>query len=144
MSLGRASRFSSADGIRRQRGSVVAEVALVLPVMMLVFLGLIDLGRGLAVKAELGHAARAATRYASVRSTTSSDPATYAKSAAFVRDSLHGLDSEAVEVTSAWVPANTRGARVQVSVRYTFDPIMPFLPVQSIELASSSESIISN
>ena len=129
---------------RRQKGSVVAEVALVLPVMMFAMMGLLDIGRGIAAKAALGNAARLATRYASVRSNTSGSPATTESIETYLIDHADGLDPDLIEVTTNWNPANNRGSTVQVSVSYDFAPIMPFIPIESIELASSSESIISN
>ena len=131
-------------GRDREKGSVIAEVGLTLPVLLFMMLGLVDLGRGIAAKAAIGSAARAATRYASVRSTRSSDPATVSKIATYLRDRIEGLDPEQVQVSAEWSPSNTRGAKVQVNVSYNFAPIMPFIPVSSVQLTSSSESIISN
>ena len=128
----------------RQKGNVVAEVGLALPVLLFMMLGLVDIGRGLACKAALGSAARAGSRYASVRSTTSTDPANISKIATYVRDRIEGMDPAAVTVSAAWSPNNTRGARVQVNVTYNFEPIIPFIPITSVALSSSSESIISN
>ena len=130
-------------GREKQKGGVVAEVGLALPVLLFMMLGLVDLGRGLAAKAALGGAVRAAARYASVRSTTSGDVATTSKIETYLRNHVEGLDREQIEVSAAWVPTNTRGSRVQVSVSYLFVPIMPFVPA-SIQLTSSSQSIISN
>ena len=130
-------------GARGQKGNVTAEIALTLPIVLFVILGLVDLGRGVAARAALGYAARAGTRYASVRSSTSQDPATLAKIAQHVRDRVEGLDPEQVQVAAVWTPANTRGARVQVNVVYSYAPIIPFLP-DSIQLQSSSEVLISN
>ena len=129
---------------RKQRGSVVAEVALALPVMLFAMLGLVDIGRGVAAKAALGHAARQATRYASVRSSTSTSPATTSSIESYLVGHVEGLDPELLLVSTSWSPANTRGSKVSVSVSYNFEPIMPFIPIESVELESSSESIISN
>jgi Flp pilus assembly protein TadG len=129
---------------RDEKGNTTAELALTLPILMFAMLGLVDFGRGLAAKAAIGSAVRAAARYASVRSTTSTDPASQTKIETYLRDQIAGLNPEGVTVTTAWSPANTRGSRVQIHVAYTFVPIMPFIPVSSIELTSSSESIISN
>ena len=127
-----------------ERGNVAAEVALALPVLLFVLLGIVDIGRGVAAKAALGSAARAATRYASVRSVTSGDPATTDKIRSYLRGNVSGIDPEQVGVTAVWDPTNTRGSKVQVNVSYNFVPAMPFIPIQSIALSSSSESIISN
>jgi Flp pilus assembly protein TadG len=129
---------------RREKGSVVAEVGLALPVMLFAMLGMVDIGRGVAAKAELGHAARLATRYASVRSATSGSPATNSSIESYLIGHVEGLDPDLIVVNTTWNPANSRGSKVQVSVTYDFAPIMPFIPIESIELASSSESIISN
>ena len=131
-------------GRDKQKGGVSAEVGLALPLLLFMMLGLVDLGRGLAAKAALGGAVRAAARYASVRSTTSGDAATATKIENYLRAHVDGLDTDQIQVTAAWVPTNTRGSRVQVSVSYPFTPIMPFIPVDSIQLTSSSQSIISN
>lgn len=129
---------------RRNRGSVVAEVAMALPVMMFAMLGLVDIGRGIAAKAALGHAARLATRYASVRSSTSGSPATATTVQDFLREHIEGLDPESVTVATTWEPTNNRGSTVQVAVSYDFELAMPFIPVDTISLSSRSESIISN
>jgi len=132
------------DWRRGERGSVAAEVAMALPILMFVLLGVIDLGRGVAAKAALGSAARAAARYASVRSMTSGDPATLEKIRGYLRGNVSGIDPDQVTVTTIWSPTNTRGSKVQVSVSYNFLPVVPFIPVESLSLRSSSESIISN
>jgi Flp pilus assembly protein TadG len=131
-------------GREKQKGGVVAEVGLALPLLLFMMLGLVDVGRGLAAKAALGGAVRAATRYASVRSSTSGDAATVTKIQNYLRAHVEGLDTNQIEVTAAWTPTNTRGSRVLVNVSYPFTPIMPFIPVSSIQLTSSSQSIISN
>ena len=129
---------------RSQRGSAAAEIAIALPVLLFALMGVIDLGRGVAAKAELGSAARATTRYASVRSVTSGDAATADKIRNFLRGNVTGIDPSQVQVTTTWAPTNTRGSKVLVTVSYVFVPVVPFIPVHSIGLTSSSESIISN
>jgi len=130
---------------RSERGNVAAEVALALPVLLFALLGIVDMGRGVAAKAALGSAARAATRYAAVRSVTSGDPATADKIRAYLRGNVSGgIDPDLIQINAVWEPTNTRGSMVQVSVNYDFVPVMPFIPIHSIALSSSSESIISN
>lgn len=51
-----------ASGSRHQRGVAVVEAAIVLPVLLLVVMGIIDLGRALATKQEVTHATREAVR----------------------------------------------------------------------------------
>jgi Flp pilus assembly protein TadG len=47
---------------RRERGVAAVEAALVLPVLLLLIMGIIDLGRALATKQEVTHATREAVR----------------------------------------------------------------------------------
>lgn len=47
---------------RRERGVAAVEFAMVLPVLLLLVMGIIDLGRALATKQEVTHAAREAVR----------------------------------------------------------------------------------
>lgn len=130
--------------VSRQQGSVIVEMSIGIPVLIILAIGMIDLGRGIAARAALGHAARAAVRYASVRSTTSDDPVTTSKVQTYVRNHVEGLDPSMITVTPSWSPNNTRGATVHVALSYPFEPIVPFIPVDSIWLTTSSEAIISN
>jgi hypothetical protein len=49
-------------GSRREHGVAAVEAALVLPVLLLLIMGIIDLGRALATKQEVTHATREAVR----------------------------------------------------------------------------------
>ena len=49
-------------GRLRQQGAAAVELALVLPVLLLLVMGIIDLGRAFATKQEVTHAAREAVR----------------------------------------------------------------------------------
>ena len=51
-----------AVGSRRERGVAAVEAAIVLPVLLLLIMGIIDLGRALATKQEVTHATREAVR----------------------------------------------------------------------------------
>jgi len=51
-----------ATASRRDRGAAAVELALILPVLLLLVMGIIDLGRALATKQEVTHATREAVR----------------------------------------------------------------------------------
>ncbi len=53
---------NSAAAPRGDRGTAAVEAALVLPVLLLLIMGIIDLGRAFATKQEVTHAAREAVR----------------------------------------------------------------------------------
>jgi Flp pilus assembly protein TadG len=127
---------------RRQRGSTVAEMAILMPVLMLLTIGAIELGRGVWTKHVLGHVAREAARYASVRSVTSDDPATVAKVEARAKAAAVGLDTSLLTVATTWSPSNQQGGTVRVHVTYAFSPVTPLLPFDSIQLTSNSQRVI--
>jgi len=54
--------FNRAAGSRRDRGVAALETALILPVLLLLVMGIIDLGRAFATKQEVTHATREAVR----------------------------------------------------------------------------------
>ena len=66
----------SGDSKKRERGSSSAELAILLPLLLLTTVGIVDFGRIVSARNMLSNAARDATRYASVRSIDSEDPAT--------------------------------------------------------------------
>jgi len=128
---------------RGQRGAAAAEFALVLPLFLLLVVGAIDFGRAFWAKNTLANVAREATRYAAVRSIKSKDPATPEKIEGKVYGVTAPLNPDEVHVSTTWIPSNSPGATVQVDVSYTFQPILPLLFIESIELTSHSSMIIS-
>jgi Flp pilus assembly protein TadG len=128
--------------LHRQEGATIAELAIVMPLFLLLTLGAFELGRGVWVKHSLTHLAREAARYASVRSADSDDPVTTAMIESRVKSEAIGIDTDALSINASWEPANVRGGTVEVDVSYDFAPATPLLPFSSIALASSSRRII--
>ena len=137
------------DALRRffsdhdeQHGQSLIEFALLLPLMLLIITGLIDVGRAVWQENTLAYAAREGTRYLIVRGATAppgqqsnplnpSDPVTNTAKQ-FVRDAAIGVANVTVTVTWPGVPAtecgtikNQRGCQVQV------DAVAPFVPLPS-------------
>lgn len=143
-----------------QRGSGLVEQALVLTILLTVMFGIIDFGRALYTYHFVSEAAREATRWASVRSTTTllpSGPATNGSGGnvqTFVANvSGMGLDSTKITANTNWIappraipactpPANRPGCVVQVKVDYAFQFIVPFLPSAAFTMSSTSEMVI--
>ena len=61
------------SGVRRDRGAVAVEFALVIPVLLLILFGVMDFGRAMFVKNALTNAAAQAARVASVHSAVTSN-----------------------------------------------------------------------
>jgi Flp pilus assembly protein TadG len=120
------------------------EVAIILPLLLLLTVGAFEIGRGVWTKHVLTNAAREAARYAAVRSVTSDDPATADKVKTRAKDAAVGLDTGALVVQTSWQNANVAGNTVRVSVTYSFHPATPLVPVKTIEMTSSSQRVIVN
>jgi Flp pilus assembly protein TadG len=129
---------------RSERGGAVFEFAMLLPLIAILFLGIIDFSRAMLAYNALTHASEAAARFASVRSKTSTTPATTASIKARVLQAGTGLESGKVDVTATWTPSNMRGGVVLVAVEYPFEPMTPFLPWNTITLTGSASARISN
>jgi len=62
--------------MRFARGQTLVEMALLMPIFLMVLLGIIVLGTGVFYQQQLANAAREAARFASVHSATSDCPTT--------------------------------------------------------------------
>jgi len=128
---------------RQERGTTAVELSLLMPVLAVLIIGTIDLGRGVWIRNSLHHVAGEAVRRAAVASSTSETPHTESTIAAWVKEELPHLDEESFTIVTSWTPNSRPGSEVSVSLVYNFDPITPFLPFDSITLSSAARSVIS-
>lgn len=100
----------------RQRGSNIVELALTLPVLLWILIGILDMGRAVFAQNMISNAAREGARYGSV------DPSDTAGITQRVNDTALGLDPAnlAVGVDATLVT-------VTVTVTYTFTPVTPMI-----------------
>jgi Flp pilus assembly protein TadG len=118
------------------------ELALALPVFLVLTVGVLDLGRAVYVRNALGNAARDAARFASV------DPANAAcvKAVAGYRDSLAALS--AADVTYAAPAAPAVNQAVSVRVQTTYRPLTPLVAElvgqESLRLSASTTVRVRN
>jgi len=129
---------------RSERGGAVFEFAMLLPLISILFLGIIDFSRAMLAYNALTHASEAAARFASVRSRTSMSPATQGSIRDRVLQAGTGLEADKVVVFATWTPGNIRGAVVEVQINYPYEPITPFLPWNTITLTGSASARVSN
>lgn len=125
-----------------EQGQALVEFALVLPVLLLVIFGLIDLSRAVFQENTLAYAAREGTRYAIVHGSASTDPSSSTNTAdiaAVVRAAAVGVPNITVTVNYPDVvgtlPCNDRGCRVSV------DATAPFVPMPSQYLLNGAFQI---
>ena len=126
----------------RNRGGTLVESALVLSVFLLFTFGIMDFGRLLYAYNFCSFAARDATRYASVRGSTSSSPATASTVQTFVTGLATGLTAASLTVTTSWSPDNTPGSTVTVTVKYAYTPMVAMYLPSALSVASQSKATI--
>ena len=126
-------------------GQAVVEFALVLPVLVLVLLGLFDLGRGVLMFTELSNASRVGARVAIVNQSNShdclADEQTFKCAAAEITVAI-GLDASAIrdldiEGADCSIPSD---CTAEVTVEHRFEPITPLIGdiVGNINLSAST------
>lgn len=111
---------STVDFFRKQHGTTAVEFAFVAPVLFILTIGTIDVGRMVWSASMLHHVAREATRFASIRGADSASPASANDVQSFVNDQLIGVLPNEVTVTTNWTPNNNTGGTVQVQLDYQY------------------------
>jgi len=117
--------------VRDERGQALTEMALVLPVLVILVLAIAQLGMTLNRYLTLTDAVRAGMRQATV-SRTADDPV--GATAHAVRAAASDLDGVEVQVSSTW----QAGAPVTVTARYPYSLDILGLVVRSGKLTSST------
>lgn len=104
----------------RQRGAVLVEMALVAPILILLVMGIIDLGRVLFTKIPIQQAAQEGSIYAG------HFPDDYA---AIQTQVIENTDSVSLAASNVAVscPTGANGTDIQVTVTYTVDLIAPLI-----------------
>jgi hypothetical protein len=120
---------------RERRGQALVETALVLPILVLLLVGLFDVGRAIWLSNTLATAVREGTRYGVVHGALSGSPTGPGSSSytppdtdtvitAHVRSYATGVPSN-LTVQSTWPDGNAnRGSRIVVSASFPFTPIL--------------------
>lgn len=129
--------------LRDVRGVAAIEFALVAPVLILLTVGTVDVGRLVWSASMLDHMARETTRYASVRGADSLKPATESELEAYVTNRLIGVDPNDVNVSVTWDPNNGSGSTVQVQLGYEFNFLVgQMVGLEPIQLRGESSMVV--
>lgn len=111
----------------RDEGQTLVELALALPVILLLLVGVLDFGRAYQNYTALGNAVREGARDAVVHGASSATPwgpgANDANVTNAVRARAVGLVAGNITVTSSWPSGNSQGNEVVVGATYTFRPV---------------------
>ncbi len=125
-----------------RRGGALAEMAIVLPIMLLFVVGVFEFGRVLYASHTIDHAAREAVRYAIVHGSMSDDIATDKDIEAVVEAKADTLDLDKIEVNTTFEPNNAPGSVVTVVVTYDFEPLTQLVDIGPVTLARQAGMII--
>jgi Flp pilus assembly protein TadG len=158
----------SAKTRNQSRGQALVEFALVAPVFFLILFAVIEGGRFILYYETLNNATREGARYAIVNGanalcTASSGPtgpmpADWTKAVPGchdepglrviqrVKDSAFGLLGNTVTVTPQWLGpnGNARDSRVRVEAVYSYNTLVPLLPLPQITIRAESNLVINN
>ncbi len=122
----------------REAGQALVEFALILPVLLLLIVGLMDVSRAIWQENTLAYAAREGTRYAIVHGSASSSPAGPSNTtpiANAVTNAAIGVPNITVNVGYPDSSCFDRGCRVSV------DATAPFVPMGSAWLMNGALNI---
>ena len=149
---------------RRRRGlaagQALVEFALVAPIFFLLLFAIIEGGRFILYYQTLSNATREGARYAIVHGSNSfcpsgpmppgiAAPGCYdlpgANVVQRVKDSAFGLLGTSVIVTPTWEgTGNGRDSEVNVTASYTYNTLVPLVPLPPITIAAESTLVINN
>lgn len=121
--------------LRGQRGQNLVELALILPVLVLIVTGTLDLGRGMQAYVGISQAAREGARYGSTNGWDGGGMLLV------TRDELQRSGLNPAEASITVVAANP-GSPVRVTVSYRFTLLLAFWRTTSITLTSSAEMVV--
>ncbi len=127
---------------RRQGGNMMVESALVFLGFMFLILGIEEFGRMVFAFNFVAQAATEGARWASVRGSSSSTPATNATITTVVNGWAVGLNTSNVTVNTTWTPDNNPGSKVQVNVTYAWTSVVGKIVPSSINFTGSSTMLI--
>lgn len=123
----RLSRFA-----RNERGTAMVEMAIVLPLIILFFLGMIDFGRAIFLYNNLTNAAREGARFGASQVGSSLPSASAIQDTTRAR--IVSFSGAAVDPT-ATITASPTPSTITVSIaNYSFDPITPLPMVSTLKL----------
>ncbi len=127
---------------RRDEGQSLIEFALILPIMLLVIFGIIDLARAVWQENTLAYAAREGTRYAIVHGSAGNPvawPGNTQPVIDVVRNAAVGVPN--VTVTVTWPDMNGPTTCYDRNCRVAVDATAPFVPLPSEYLLNGAFSI---
>ena len=125
------------------RGQAAVEFAMSISGLLLLILAITNFAMAVYAYNFVCYGARDATRYAAVRGAASPSPVSSSDVSAFVVSEAAGLDPSHLTVSTTWSPNNHPDSTVAVQVNYSFQFMIPFVQLASVNLTSTSQLVIS-
>jgi Flp pilus assembly protein TadG len=135
----------------RSEGATLVEFSMVVFLFIIVLLGVVEMGRMVLVYTALNDAARAGVRYAIVHGSDSSaqvaacNPCTDGLATTVQNFASTGLVHGSNVTTVLTLPdsATKPGSRVDVTVSYTYDPLVSYFSSKlNVSMGATSEGVI--
>ena len=104
--------------------------------------GVIEFGAAIFVDHNLSKAVRDGARFAIVRGSATEEPASQSQIVDYVKSQALGLDPNKITISVSYVPDNAPGSRVTVQADYSYNLMIPIVPVGPITLSSTSTMTI--
>lgn len=131
--------------VRRRRtraGNTILESTFVFLGFMFLVFGIEEFGRMVFAFNFVSQAASEGARWASVRGSSSSSPATNATITTYVDQWAAGLNTSSITVATTWSPNNNPGGTVQVNVTYAWSSVVGKIVPSSINFTGTSTMLI--
>lgn len=133
--------------VKRQPGQSTVELALTLPLLMLIVAGTVEFGRAFFAYGQMLQAAQEGARYGAVLGNYTDDTKMTQRTLQLVPDS----QADTVSISATTSPTNSapvaatdrkRGNVLQVTVGHTHSVLIPFFPRSSMSLTAISNMVI--
>ena len=127
-----------------QRGTSMAEFALIAIPCLTLFFGIMNFAMALYCYDFVGYSAQQAARYAMVHGSTAAQVATTNSIKTYVTGMVAGvMDTTQLTVRTTWSPNNKPGSVVTVTVGYTFKPLTGLVSNVNLVLSQTAAMVIS-
>ena len=125
-----------------ETASELVEFALLLPLLLLVSLGTIQLILFFSCYLGATYGSRVAVRYACVHGANSQKPCTGATITNIVSTYAKGIAANSLQATTTWSPDNTVGSTVSVKVTLSFSPRILAWGIHTFKASTTAGGII--
>lgn len=126
---------------RDERGALVIEFGLIVPILFFIVFGIIDFGRAYFTMNNLAAAVREGARYGAVLQTPYASP--WPDSIVQrVKDFSYTFGGQALQTSQITAATDTTAGTVTVTANYTFRPITPLLRLVGLDTIPMKETAV--